>query len=71
MTEYVIGIGSALWLGVLTSIRPCPLAMSRNVTMSSWSPVPPYQHKASDLRRVDNYGGRADQLRGVLRARSA
>ncbi|MHB0956228.1 MAG: aromatic aminobenezylarsenical efflux permease ArsG family transporter [Pirellulaceae bacterium] len=26
MTEYVIGIGSALWLGILTSISPCPLA---------------------------------------------
>jgi len=26
MTEYVLGVGSALWLGVLTSISPCPLA---------------------------------------------
>lgn len=26
MTEFIIGIGSALWLGVLTSISPCPLA---------------------------------------------
>ena len=26
MTEFVIGIGSALWLGILTSISPCPLA---------------------------------------------
>ncbi|MGO8749446.1 MAG: aromatic aminobenezylarsenical efflux permease ArsG family transporter [Thermoguttaceae bacterium] len=26
MTEYLIGAGSALWLGVLTSISPCPLA---------------------------------------------
>lgn len=26
MTEFFIGIGSALWLGVLTSISPCPLA---------------------------------------------
>ncbi len=26
MNEYVIGVGSALWLGVLTSISPCPLA---------------------------------------------
>ena len=26
MTEYFIGLGSALWLGVLTSISPCPLA---------------------------------------------
>lgn len=26
MTEYLIGIGSALWLGILTSISPCPLA---------------------------------------------
>jgi cytochrome c biogenesis protein CcdA len=26
MTEYVIGIGTALWLGILTSISPCPLA---------------------------------------------
>ena len=26
MTEYVVGIGSALWLGILTSISPCPLA---------------------------------------------
>ena len=26
MTEYLIGAGSALWLGVLTSITPCPLA---------------------------------------------
>ena len=26
MTEYLVGLGSALWLGVLTSISPCPLA---------------------------------------------
>ena len=26
MTEYLIGLGSALWLGILTSISPCPLA---------------------------------------------
>jgi cytochrome c biogenesis protein CcdA len=26
MTEYLVGIGSALWLGILTSISPCPLA---------------------------------------------
>jgi cytochrome c biogenesis protein CcdA len=26
MTEFFIGLGSALWLGVLTSISPCPLA---------------------------------------------
>ena len=26
MTEFIIGAGSALWLGVLTSISPCPLA---------------------------------------------
>jgi len=26
MTEYLIGAGSALWLGILTSISPCPLA---------------------------------------------
>ncbi len=26
MTEFVIGAGSALWLGILTSISPCPLA---------------------------------------------
>ena len=26
MNEYIIGAGSALWLGVLTSISPCPLA---------------------------------------------
>lgn len=26
MTEFVVGVGSALWLGVLTSISPCPLA---------------------------------------------
>lgn len=26
MTEYVLAAGSALWLGVLTSISPCPLA---------------------------------------------
>ncbi len=26
MTEFVLGIGSALWLGILTSISPCPLA---------------------------------------------
>lgn len=26
MNEFIIGIGSALWLGVLTSISPCPLA---------------------------------------------
>lgn len=26
MTEFVVAIGSALWLGILTSISPCPLA---------------------------------------------
>lgn len=26
MTEFLVGLGSALWLGVLTSISPCPLA---------------------------------------------
>jgi cytochrome c biogenesis protein CcdA len=26
MTEVLIGLGSALWLGILTSISPCPLA---------------------------------------------
>jgi cytochrome c-type biogenesis protein len=26
MTEILIGIGSALWLGILTSVSPCPLA---------------------------------------------
>ncbi len=26
MTEYVVGIGAALWVGILTSISPCPLA---------------------------------------------
>ncbi len=26
MSELLVGIGSALWLGVLTSISPCPLA---------------------------------------------
>jgi cytochrome c biogenesis protein CcdA len=26
MTEFVVGIGTALWLGILTSISPCPLA---------------------------------------------
>jgi cytochrome c-type biogenesis protein len=26
MTELIIGFGSALWLGILTSISPCPLA---------------------------------------------
>ena len=26
MTEFIVGAGSALWLGVLTSISPCPLA---------------------------------------------
>jgi len=26
MTEFLVGVGSALWLGVLTSISPCPLA---------------------------------------------
>lgn len=26
MNEYFLGMGSALWLGVLTSISPCPLA---------------------------------------------
>jgi len=26
MTEFIVGVGSALWLGVLTSISPCPLA---------------------------------------------
>ena len=26
MTEFIVGIASAFWLGVLTSISPCPLA---------------------------------------------
>ena len=26
MTEYFVGVWSALWLGILTSISPCPLA---------------------------------------------
>lgn len=26
MTDILIGVGSALWLGILTSISPCPLA---------------------------------------------
>src|SRR4030042_283883 len=26
MNEFVVGVGSALWLGILTSISPCPLA---------------------------------------------
>lgn len=26
MTEVLVGLGSALWLGILTSISPCPLA---------------------------------------------
>ena len=26
MTEFIIGVGSAFWLGILTSISPCPLA---------------------------------------------
>ena len=26
MTEFIVGVGSAFWLGVLTSISPCPLA---------------------------------------------
>ncbi|MCB2156481.1 sulfite exporter TauE/SafE family protein [bacterium] len=26
MTEWLIGLGTALWLGILTSISPCPLA---------------------------------------------
>ncbi len=26
MTDFVVGVGSALWLGLLTSISPCPLA---------------------------------------------
>ena len=26
MTEFLIGIASAFWLGILTSISPCPLA---------------------------------------------
>ena len=26
MNDFVIGLGSALWLGILTSISPCPLA---------------------------------------------
>jgi len=26
MSEFIIGAGSALWLGILTSISPCPLA---------------------------------------------
>ena len=26
MSDMVLGIGSAVWLGILTSISPCPLA---------------------------------------------
>ncbi|MDD4940244.1 MAG: sulfite exporter TauE/SafE family protein, partial [Candidatus Omnitrophica bacterium] len=26
MTDILIGFGTALWLGILTSISPCPLA---------------------------------------------
>jgi cytochrome c-type biogenesis protein len=26
MTEFIVGVGSAFWLGILTSISPCPLA---------------------------------------------
>ncbi len=26
MTEFIVGAGSAFWLGILTSISPCPLA---------------------------------------------
>jgi cytochrome c-type biogenesis protein len=26
MTEFVLGVGTAMWLGILTSISPCPLA---------------------------------------------
>ena len=26
MTEFLLGIASAFWLGILTSISPCPLA---------------------------------------------
>ncbi len=26
MNEYLLGLGTALWLGILTSISPCPLA---------------------------------------------
>lgn len=26
MTEWIVGLGTALWLGILTSISPCPLA---------------------------------------------
>jgi len=26
MNEYILGLGTALWLGILTSISPCPLA---------------------------------------------
>lgn len=34
MTEWLVGVGSAVWLGILTSISPCPLAT--NITAISF-----------------------------------
>ena len=34
MTEWVLAVGSAFWLGILTSISPCPLAA--NITAVSF-----------------------------------
>ena len=34
MTEWLAGVGSAVWLGILTSISPCPLAT--NITAISF-----------------------------------
>ncbi len=45
MTEVLAGIGPALWLGILTSISPCPLAS--NVAAVSY-----VGRHASDPRRV-------------------
>ena len=44
-TEYVLGLGWALWLGIFTSINPCPLAT--NIAAISY-----IGHGASNSRRV-------------------
>jgi cytochrome c biogenesis protein CcdA len=45
MEEYALAIATALWLGLLTSISPCPLAT--NIAAISY-----IGHRAGDTRRV-------------------
>src|SRR3990172_8577866 len=51
MNEFVVGVGSALWLGILTSISPCPLAT--NIAAISY-----IRRKVGNSRQVVLTGGR-------------